>query len=76
MIKAYRQAYVQQALLQLVGAKVLQGERENLSSYERGIWEARHEILLLRCKLALNDAVKIVEEDEPEWLNPNYEFPK
>uniref|UniRef100_F1L7R1 Oxidoreductase dhs-27 n=1 Tax=Ascaris suum TaxID=6253 RepID=F1L7R1_ASCSU len=76
VIKAYRQAYVHQALLQLVGAKVLQGERENLSSYERGIWEARHEILLLRCRLAVNDAVKIVEEDEPEWLNPNYEFPK
>lgn len=36
---------------------------------EKAIQEARNEKTLLRVKLALEDAVKIVEKLQPAWIN-------
>ena len=42
--------------------------KEELSTKEKSIQEARNEINLLRVKHAMDDAVKILEKIHPEWI--------
>ena len=39
-----------------------------MSDSEKAIHEAKIEKLVLRAKLGLEDAVKILEQSKPEWL--------
>ena len=44
------------------------GQTAGMSDSEKAIHEAKLEKLLLRAKLGLEDAVKILERSQPEWL--------
>uniref|UniRef100_A0A914DBQ6 CHK kinase-like domain-containing protein n=1 Tax=Acrobeloides nanus TaxID=290746 RepID=A0A914DBQ6_9BILA len=64
---AYEYAYVQQAF----GLSMLMmvfGQTAGMSDSEKAIHEAKLEKLLLRGKLGMEDAVKILERSQPEWL--------
>uniref|UniRef100_A0A914EF54 Uncharacterized protein n=1 Tax=Acrobeloides nanus TaxID=290746 RepID=A0A914EF54_9BILA len=65
--KAYEYAFINQAFITSMGVLML-STGEGMSEKENSIQEARNEKYFLRVKFALEDAVKMLEKNQPDWL--------
>ncbi|VDK57553.1 unnamed protein product [Anisakis simplex] len=74
VVLSYRRLFVYQALLLVAGGNFL-FRNENLEDENmKRVWEARTENQHVRSQLAIDDAIRILEEDIPEWLHKNHTF--
>ncbi|KHN82851.1 putative oxidoreductase dhs-27 [Toxocara canis] len=70
----YRRAFVFTAIQMFTFLPFLLSSGSQPSPNFEDVYEARNELMFLRVKMALEDSLRILEDDMPQWLDPSYTY--